>query len=147
MSSHTFRNPDLYQQLPERDWIRSVMPEGRAGFVAEDLDLVTRTYGPNYNSDAVGRLMMIELKHAGASLGSSKENTFGMMDALMRSADPRALRYRGFFVIRTADPDWSTVETFQVNSERLNPGQFVEWLSDRRQVRAWQFPVMNLGPR
>jgi hypothetical protein len=130
MSDHRFRNPDKLQQLPFRDWLRAGFPNGSDGFVVEDLDLVIRLYGPNYGSDRQGRFMLLELKHGTKPAGTSKLRTFGLMDHLLRQADPSAIRYRGFFIVRTNTDDWDQCDNFIVNGHDLGPESFRSWIVD-----------------
>lgn len=118
------------ERLDERrEWIRQSMPSGPDGFVAEDLDLVVRTYGPMFHTDAKGVFMLVELKIGGAPLGASKVRTFGLLHEILRQGDPYRERYRGFFVVRTSSERWSDSTTFDVNGIALTADEFKRWLS------------------
>jgi len=109
-----FRNPDKFQLLPFREWIRRNLPSGSDGFVCEDLDLVVRVFGEWFGQDSIGRFMLIELKFMGTRLGRAQRMTFGLVDRLLRAGDPDAKRYRGYFVLEYSDEDWDLAE-FRVN--------------------------------
>lgn len=104
--------------------------------MAEDLDLVVRWFGSSssvYQLDSQGRFMLAELKIAQGkpTIGTSKEFTFSYMDACLRAGDAQLSsepRYRGFYVISSPSEDWESTESFQVNDDRLDREQFVQWL-------------------
>ena len=127
MSDHEFRNPDLVEQRHERDFIRKHCPNASDGFVAEDLDLLLRVYGPNYGTDAVGKFRLVEIKYGNPPLGKSKENTFGAIDAALRVG--LGDRYEGYFYVRTDAVRWDNATTFKVNSATLNTNEFIDWLN------------------
>jgi len=143
MSDHTFRNPELYQVLPFRDFLREVMPNGREGFVAEDLDLILRWYGPKYHLDSVGLFALVEIKvgNAPISIGRSKNMTFGLIDRIIRMGDKDLQkRYRGWYVIVTNSLEWECCDYFWVNGIKLTPSTFIDWLSLDYEMNAYQFP-------
>ena len=127
MSTHHFRNPDKFEQQPHRDYLRGAQfPDGRDGFVVEDLDLVLRVFGPRFRTDADGKFRLVEMKFGSAHLGASKERTFGMIDRLLRGADPAMIRYRGFYLVNYTHRDWSLAE-FWVNGHPLSRADFDAW--------------------
>lgn len=134
-----FRNPDILQVLPEREWVWEHLPKGHEGFVAEDLDLVVRTYGARYGLDSLGRFRLIELKHGNARLGVSKVKTFGPIDAGLKTGIT-ASRYDGYYVVRT-NGGWDGAGMFNVNGVDLSHAQFVEWMqrADTATVRPYDF--------
>lgn len=125
----TFRNPDKFQVLPFREWIRNNMPSGRDGFVAEDLDLVVRLYGPRFHTDATGKFMLIELKHGNTQPAIAQQKTFGLIDALLRKADPEQKRYLGYFVVNYDNEDWN-VSTFRINGKPVTLYELKSFLQD-----------------
>ena len=127
MTGHTFRNPELFQVLPFREWMRKNLPSGSQGMVIEDLDLVIRVYGTNFGSDAVGKFMLIELKFKKSWIGQAQKRTFGQIDRLLRKADPDAKRYMGYFVVQYDDEDWDKAQ-FKVNRKRLPTETFKRFL-------------------
>lgn len=125
-----FRNPDILQVLPFREWLREKMPSGRDGFVVEDLDLVVRWFGRNYGYDSRGAFMLMDLKFGSAQLGIAQEKTFGLMDGLLRQADPDFERYLGFFLIQYTDEDWDRAQ-FRINFKGVTHQQFMDFWSRR----------------
>jgi hypothetical protein len=123
MEKPTFRNPGLFQVYKFRDWIRDKLPNGPNGCVVEDLDLVIRVYGPNFHSDGTGKFMLIELKFWGSWIQTAQKNTFGLIDHLLRRADPNKERYLGYFVINYNDEDWDqsrfSINHIEVSGEEL----------------------------
>jgi hypothetical protein len=145
MSKHTFRNPDLYQVLGPREAIREWMPDGDKGFVATDLDLVLRWFGQNYDTDAVGRVALIELKHGSAPLAAAQTHTFGLIDALFRAGDPDGKRYAGFYVVHSENENWLTCDKFKVNGVSMNQPEFRRWLSCPDLVEGRSFSTQRRG--
>ena len=94
-----FRNPDKIQVLEWREWMRKNMPIGRAGFVAEDLDLIVRRYGSLEHGSSDGKFMLIEIKQCGKTIGYAQKRTFGLIDRLLRLSDPNKEHYIGFYLI------------------------------------------------
>lgn len=81
------------------------MPDARDGFVALDLDLLVRWYGPNYGTDATGRLALVEIKHRNADLGNGSKSTLRLLDAMLRRGDTER-RYLGLYLLREYAPGW-----------------------------------------
>lgn len=103
-----FRNPDKYQVLPWRDWIRTVFPTGQEGFVVQDLDLIVYRFGSliHKKSDMYGKFILIEVKYKKHRLEFSQEVVFGLIDHLLRKADPEGNHYAGFYVLTWSEkPD------------------------------------------
>lgn len=92
-----FRNPDKFQVLPWREFIRQNLPAGNEGFVAEDLDLIVRIYK---HDDPEGKFMLIELKYQQSTLNTAQKRTFGLIDKLLRKADPERKKYFGFYLVQ-----------------------------------------------
>lgn len=124
---HTFRNPDKFQVLPFRDWIRAKKPSGKAGYVVEDLDLVLRVFGERYKTDADGRFMLIELKFGNAYIGIAQKRTFGLIHRLLRIADPKKHRYFGYFVVQYDNENWDLAE-FKINKHQISQSDFYNFL-------------------
>lgn len=122
-----FRNPDKFQILSYREWMREHMPNGKFGFVVEDVDLVIRWYGENFKQDATGAFMLVELKFGDAELGIAQNKTFGLMDRLLRLADPKKDRYLGYFLLQYSDEDWDKA-TFKINRDEVTRQQFESFL-------------------
>ena len=150
MSEHIFRNPDKFQVLEFREFLRKHLPDGRNGYIVEDLDLVIRTFGSKYQTDNVGKFSLIEIKHGGCKIvdgvhdeiGTSKEMTFGMIDDLLNKADPEHERYQGFYIIRTyRSSEWGNPETiFAVNGKILSRDIFMDWIAGNHKIKPYSFP-------
>lgn len=135
-----FRNPDLLQVLPFRDWLRKKMPNGSSGFVVEDLDLVIRWFGRNYGYDGRGAFMLIDVKFENKGLEFAQEKTFGLMDSLLRAADPDYERYLGFYLIQYSDDDWDCAE-FKINFKRVTSGEFMKFWSRQFVIEPYTFKL------
>ena len=143
MSEHVFRNPDKIQQLPCRDFLRIEMPNGKDGFICEDLDLVLRWHSKDFMTDDVGMFALVEIKVGlKTALGHSKEMTFGMIDYLIRSST-ESQRYKGFFVIRTTIPDWNACTFFSVNDVHLSRDDFLNWCKGTKCVDPYGFEKIH----
>lgn len=140
MSDTVFRNPDKFQVLPLREYIRQEFPRGSDGLVAEDLDLVIRHFGSNYGTDAKGRLMLIEQKHAGYGIGTAQQKTFGLIDELLRRGDPDGQRYLGYYLLNCVFDGMQPVFPVTVNGQELDREQFHEWLEGALVVRGYFGP-------
>lgn len=119
MTTPVFRLKDELQVLPFREWIRENLPHGRSGVVVEDLDLVIRLYGEHHGTDATGKFMLIELKFGNATPGYAQERTFGLMDSLLRQADPERRRYLGYFIVNYDNTDWDRA-SFKLNGSPIS---------------------------
>lgn len=126
MSTNEWRGPEELRD-PRREFIRRHLPSGSNGFIAEDLDLVLRTYGSNFHQDADGCLMLVELKTGIGTFGVSKRKTLGLFDDICRRSEMVA-RYRGFYVVYSPTNDWETETTFRVNGHTLDQNEFIGWM-------------------
>jgi hypothetical protein len=113
---------------PKREFIRKHLPSGRQGFVVEDLDLILRHFGHNYQLDSQGRISLIEIKVGIGTFGPSKAYTFGLLDQMCRSST-MADRYRGFYLIYTETDDWDNAPVMFVNGHHLAADEFKHWLN------------------
>jgi hypothetical protein len=113
-----------------REFLRRFAPNGSEGFVVEDLDLMVRTYGPNYYLDSSGRFVWLEVKFGmSTELGVAQVNTFKLPDELMRRGDPEGHRYRGFYILRYQnEAEWTVNDEVSVNKTRMKASEFVHWL-------------------
>jgi len=109
-----FRNPDKFQVLPFREWIRKNLPTGNEGVTIEDLDLVVRVYGNQYGSDGQGKFMLIELKFDDSWIGYAQMKTFRLIDKILKAGDAEGNRYKGYFVLQYTDENWDQ-STFTIN--------------------------------
>jgi len=133
MAKPKFRNPDKFQVLEHREWVRNNKPPGSQGYVAEDLDLVLRVYGAGYHTDATGKFMLLELKYRGAWINYAQKKTFGLMHELLRIADPERKRYIGYYVVQYTDEDWD-VARFRINKNRVTREEFDKFLSFDKEI-------------
>ena len=124
---HEFRNPDIFQVLPFREYIRQNCPGPGEGYVVEDLDLILKIYGSKWNTDKMGRFMLIELKFDDAWINYAQQETFRSIHHLLRKADPEAKRYLGYFVIQYSDEDWEQAD-FRINRKAVTREQFLSFL-------------------
>lgn len=123
MGNAIFRNPDKFQVLPFREWLRNRMPNGSSGFVVEDLDLVIRWFGRNFGYDSAGAFILIDLKFGRADLGMAQVKTFGLLDKLLRTADPGYERYLGFYLVQYDNEDWEKAN-FRINYHDVTRDEF-----------------------
>ena len=115
--------------------IREELPDGTVGFVAEDLDLIIRHWGPNYGLDDVGRFRFVEVKHGEPKIDDAQQWTFSLIDDTCRRGDPDGARYDGFYVVGHNAADTHVPKTIykvkRLGSSdilRLTRPQFVRWL-------------------
>lgn len=122
-----FRNPEIFQVLPFREWLRDNMPDGPSGFVVEDLDLVVRWFGQRFGFDSGGAFMLIDLKFGNADLGTAQLKTFGLIDQLLRKGDnPDYQRYMGFYLVQYSHEDWEQAN-FKINHISVTRTQFMNF--------------------
>ncbi|HFB06890.1 MAG TPA: hypothetical protein ENJ92_00435 [Chloroflexi bacterium] len=126
MAKPRWRGTDA-QRLKFRDWLRVHQPEGNKGYVVEDLDLVLRVYGKRYDTDAVGKFILVELKYGNAWIGYAQQKTFGLIDSVLRKGDPTGERYLGYYVVQYDDEDWERAN-FKVNRVALSEDEFLRFL-------------------
>jgi len=123
-SKPIFRNPDKVQVLPWRDWMRVNCPTPGQGLVVEDLDLVVLRYGPleGRPRDADGKFLFMEVKCKGASVGYAQQRVFGLIDRLLKKADPNGAFYIGYFVLHWFD------DYVAIGGKRMSLPEFKTWL-------------------
>lgn len=99
------------REKPLRRWLRGpIFPNGRDGFVLEDLDLGQRRFGPAYGTDRVGELRLIETKWDPSEdprpirLRDAQLRTFGLLDKMCKQSDLRD-RYYGFHLVTHSSPN------------------------------------------
>lgn len=133
MPAPKFNHPDLVQVLPFREYLRQHMPTAQEGYVVEDLDLALRVYQPNkptpfnFQTDAEGKLRLIELKYGKAWITPGQQRTFGLIDKLMRLGDPNKERYLGYFVVQYSAEDWEH-SMFKINGKPVDRDTFHRFL-------------------
>jgi hypothetical protein len=127
-----------YQCIPYREWIKDVMPPGPKGFTNEDLDSIMRWWGPKYNSDAVGKIALVEIKKKGVESSYSKEMTFGFLDFALRTSALKH-RYVGFYWIRWENIHWEVEQDFLVNGVHCSNLDLQYWLSRPESIKPHEF--------
>jgi len=138
MAQPVFRNPDKYQVLPIREYIRKNLPSGDQGLVVEDLDLVplmfSKLVGRAYNAD--GKFMLVEVKEPGHTVDYSQRRLFEMMDRLLRIADPDGEYYIGFYLLR-----WNNIRNLPVdiNGKACTEQEFKDWMTGKITIEPVKF--------
>lgn len=105
MSTHTFRNPHLRMIHPFRAWLRKIFPNASDGFVVGDVDLVCgqdglgehvliRRYGENYKSDALGDLMITEIKENIGRITGGQRHIYSWLNEAIKTGK-LSKRWRG----------------------------------------------------
>lgn len=124
---HTFRNPDMYEELPWRRWFRgefSEMPFPQvACFTVEDIDLVTILYGKHIERHPRehGRFKIVEVKQGRAEMDYAQRRMYALMDELLRKGDPNGEHYEGFYLMRWSPPRCS------VNNRHLDMDELAQF--------------------
>lgn len=136
MKKPVFRHPNKFQVLPWREYIRENIPSGIQGFVYEDLDLVARRFS---KEDPIGKFMFIEIKYKDTMLGVAQTRTFGLIDRLLRSADPERKRYVGYYLMQYPDPDPNKCDHIRVNEQQLTMEEFKKWLRFELDIQPYKF--------
>jgi hypothetical protein len=140
----SIKRPDQLHNIDYiRDYIRAKMPMwgGGNGFVALDMDLILRVYGPQYNSNQIGRFALIELKKGDGDLTTAQYKTFNQMDTMLRVGDVRGDQYAGSYVLRYSlelgGVDCGSVQFLKL--ERLFTGGIVRdvLIEDHHDICQW----------
>lgn len=132
-----FRNPELYQVLPWRDWMRENLPSAYEGMVVVDLDVVALRYGPLANGARYGNFHLIEIKTGSGRITRGQTETFGLMDELMRRADPHQRHYKGFCLI-----DWNP-PNYSVNGHPVSEDDLIRFLRGEIEMDSAKFGNMS----
>lgn len=152
--SHKYKIKEgTFQVLPFREWIRKELPAGRerdflgtgmeGGFTPQDLDLVPKIW---FKNNPFGKFMLVELKYMceensfKANLGYSKQQLFGLIDCLLRNADPERKVYMGFYIIHYPTLDWYNCEYLIVNDKKVCMEDFRKWLLFEIDITPYGFP-------
>ncbi len=132
MSEFNWRPNTHTQLLGFREYIRRHLPgvKGDSGLVVEDIDLLCRVYGSFYEDDQTGRFIMIELKFGNAQLKYGQKSTYKLIVQLLRKADPKKLRFMGFYQLNYSDEDWE-IANFWLNNHSINQDQLHDFLQCR----------------
>lgn len=146
MSEHVFRNPDLVQQLPFRDYIRDNCPGASQGLSVLDLDLVPLLFGGIINRprDADGQFMLVELKKVGVGLNYAQARLLKMMHTLLRKADSIQEYYIGCYLLHW---DYDTNRPIALNSHSISAELFLAWITGKQYVQSLYDPSRYIPPR
>jgi hypothetical protein len=117
---------------PRRQYIRDNCPEGEQGFVAEDVDLLLRYFGPR-GIDPWGKMKLIEFKVANGVFMTAQQRTFGLLDRILKTSC-EAERYLGFYLVYTETELWDDLDVFTVNGWDLTKQQFNSWLKNELHI-------------
>ncbi len=134
-----FRNPDIFQVQPHREFIRKYCRT--EGLVVLDLDLVLSSYAEGARQPVA----LVELKfYKGGRfhyLTKGQEIVFGILDKLLRAADPTGEYYKGFYILHYDNEDWENPRTrFWINGQRIDHQQLVAFLQLAWLPKPYQFP-------
>lgn len=116
-----------------REYIREKLPSGKCGFIADDLDLIIRYWGPEHQTDGEGRIRLVEFKVGFGQFGYSQRLTLGLLDRMCKTSD-YADRYEGFFLIYSESENWHDVDKISVNGWHLSHEEFNEWILNKRHI-------------
>lgn len=124
-----------------RDMMRNEFPTGAQGMVVEDLDMIMRVYGPEFDTDQKGRFAMLEFKFGMREMDDAQRNTFSVIDESVRTGC-NANRYEGFWLINFATDDSGDVRFLRARLKFM-PGHTAE-LTDHQSIyqmlRTFKFP-------
>lgn len=135
-----FRNPDKLQVLPFREWMRLNLPNGKQGMVVEDLDVVPLLFGGlvNRSYNEHGKFMLVEIKSPGFGMTYAQKRLFGMMDTLLRFADPHEKHYMGCFLVWWDHEDNKPIA---INLQPCTEIDFALWIQGRTLWQSYDFGV------
>jgi len=136
-----FGEHKLFPRTPLREWIRKHIPGPQEGFVAEDLDLIFLRYGKliGRDKDADGQFILCEWKLSHRELPYSQQRVFGLIDRLLRKADPESVYYQGFYSICWNGEDKSVI----INDNRFSLEEFQTFLLGEKTIE----PNVSLNER
>lgn len=105
----TYHGADGGAVQPFREHFRNRWP-GPESCVVTDLDVVLRVYGRNMGG-VHGRFVLMEMKYGHATPATKGQTkTFGLIDELLRQADPDRLRYLGLYLVTYLhEPDFQVL--------------------------------------
>lgn len=157
---------DPSRELPLRRWIRENAPAPARGPVVEDLDLILRRYGTCNGTDVIGSFCLIDHKACNAyrcgctqslvpverpkqargRLGTAQENTFGLIDDMLRSS-PSAERYWGFWLYESEHEDIELSRWHFLNGTEVEWADVASLLVEGRSlaVPPYRFRALDFG--
>ena len=130
-----FRSKDL-KNLPERQWNRDNMPEGKEGFIVEDIDMVIVNYDTEIKGDS-GTILLIEKKNPLEPFNYAQKNLFSIINALLRKSDPDRKKYRGFYLVRWYDNYVTVNEKVRLSRIGGKHSEYGKWLSGEFEIDSY----------
>jgi len=124
-----FRNPELYQQLPLRDYIREKCPTPSQGLSVLDLDLVPLMFGGlvNRHRNDDGKFMLIEVKNKSVKINYAQKRLLQLMHRLFREADKNRNHYIGAYLLHW---DHDNNKPVAVNNNPIDEATYIKWMSN-----------------
>ena len=136
----TFDRPDL-GILPFREHMRQRMPLPKDGWVSEDVDCVVRAYGGNFDTDTNGKFMLLEYKEGRAWPRLAQQMTFGLIDSLLKMADPERERYLGYYIIGYDKDSANLLNNIRINGVPCDFDVYEQFLAfKRKDIAPYVFP-------
>ena len=116
------------------EWISSVLPSSREGYILENVDLLLRRYT---QSDKLGTFKIIELKNTKYNrLRKAQELMFGLIDRMLNTSS-ESYRYEGFYLARIDLKN----KIFIVNDRILTEDEFKSFLQGELQIEPYKFRI------
>jgi len=132
-----FGEHKLFPRTPLREWMRLHLPSPEQGYVVEDLDLIYLRYGKPIRRDkkADGQFILCEWKLRKRFMNYSQERVFGLIDRLLRLADPTGIYYQGFYMIT-----WDGIsDLLWINDCKITQLQFQSFLFGEFYIEPYHF--------
>lgn len=118
--------------------MRDNLPNGKQGMVVEDLDVVPLLFGGlvgrGYNDH--GKFMLVEIKSVGYGMTYPQKRLFGMMDTLLRFADPHGKHYIGCFLVWW---DNEANRPVAINMQPCTEDEFSLWMQGKEIWHSYNF--------
>lgn len=136
-NNNLFGDHPLFPRTPLREWIRRYIPSPQEGYVAEDLDLIFLRYGKavGRGKNADGKFILCEWKLRSRELPYSQQRVFGLVDRLLRLADPVGEFYQGFYHI-----SWDGQGNILfLNGQNITQGDFQAFLMGELVIKPFSF--------
>lgn len=135
MNKPHFRNPDLYERLPWRNWLRNELegipfPQQPSHINVQDIDMVTTIYG-----DCIGRhlyedgiVRLFEIKQLHGQMGYGQMRLLSILDRLLRRGDPDGENYGGFYFLHWQPP------TCRLNGHKLSMDDLAKFMLGQLEI-------------
>jgi hypothetical protein len=116
--------------------------------VVEDVDLLVRWWGPNFQLDDEGAFALVEVKYDAtgerpARLKPAQARTFGLLDRVLRRGDPDQKRYRGCHLVQYGPAPWGECRTFRINGRTVTLAGFDDFFMGRLDMDPLIGPAMG----